>query len=121
VLEISDRLLKGHSRAEMIEYAKNEWGVLAPTVDMYIGKARDAIVAHFQLQIEYIFAESMARLEANYRREFEENENPQGSIAIVGMKWKIATDMLDRHARKAGAIGSKDNFTLELPNFEENS
>lgn len=74
VVETSDMLIEGKSRASIIHYGSDVWNVGERQIDKYIAKAREVIKDEVVRNLEFDFAKAIKRYEDLYKKALEEKD-----------------------------------------------
>lgn len=82
-------VVEGRGRREILDCAREEWGISIRQADRLIHHARAELVAEWSVQRQELTAVLLARLDREYRAASGQN-NPGAAIAAIGMTAKIA-------------------------------
>ena len=82
-------IVEGRGRAEILDCAREEWGISIRQADRLIHHARAEMVAEWSVQRQELTAVLLARLDATYRTASGQN-NPGAAVAAVMATAKLA-------------------------------
>ncbi|MGG5577148.1 hypothetical protein ACPDHL_07390 [Myroides sp. C15-4] len=66
VEEVSEMLIKGCSRGDILQYASAKWNISSRQIDAYISKARMLIEKTVEKRVEFDYAKAIRRYERLY-------------------------------------------------------
>ena len=86
-------LSQGNSRGQVLQFVTEKWGVSERTVDMYMARAREKLLADCEMERPAWIAEALQRLRTYEQAAYKEKQNQTAINSVQAQAKLIGIDL----------------------------